>query len=378
MSLTIKRAASTATDPAIAVGEIFDGVHQPDAALTIFYCAPTYDRDALAAALVARFGADAPVIGCTSAGEIAPTGYLDGALTAVSLAGPGLRVHVERIDELRGFELERGHAAAANALAGLRAAGVAVDASTCFAFLLTDGLSLQEEALVSTLYHSLEGIQLCGGSAADGVTFGATYLYQGGAFHTDCAVLAMVRSPAPFRVFKTEHFVPGSEKMVVTGADPARRVVHEINGEPAVAEYARMVGVDVSELTPLVFATHPVVVTLGGTCFVRSIQKVNDDGSLPFFCAIDEGIVLTVARGVDMSRNLEDAFAQVAREIGPPEVVLGCDCILRYLETSEKQSRDRISAIMAANNVVGFATYGEQYNAMHVNQTFTGVAIGRA
>jgi signal transduction histidine kinase len=27
--------------------------------------------------------------------------------------------------------------------------------------------------------------------------------------------------------------------------------------------------------------------------------------------------------------------------------------------------------------VIGFATYGEQYNAMHVNQTFTGVAIGQ-
>jgi hypothetical protein len=26
--------------------------------------------------------------------------------------------------------------------------------------------------------------------------------------------------------------------------------------------------------------------------------------------------------------------------------------------------------------VVGFSTYGEQYNGIHVNQTFTGVAIG--
>jgi hypothetical protein len=28
--------------------------------------------------------------------------------------------------------------------------------------------------------------------------------------------------------------------------------------------------------------------------------------------------------------------------------------------------------------VVGFSTYGEQYRSMHVNQTFTGVAIGKA
>ena len=27
--------------------------------------------------------------------------------------------------------------------------------------------------------------------------------------------------------------------------------------------------------------------------------------------------------------------------------------------------------------MVGFSTYGEQFGAMHVNQTFTGIAIGR-
>ena len=32
--------------------------------------------------------------------------------------------------------------------------------------------------------------------------------------------------------------------MVVTGADPARRIVTEINAEPAALEYARMVGLD--------------------------------------------------------------------------------------------------------------------------------------
>jgi hypothetical protein len=28
--------------------------------------------------------------------------------------------------------------------------------------------------------------------------------------------------------------------------------------------------------------------------------------------------------------------------------------------------------------VIGFSSYGEQYRGMHVNQTFTGIAIGGA
>ncbi len=257
----------------------------------------------------------------------------------------------------------------------MRAHGVVPSGATCFGFLLTDGLAGQEELLVSTLYGALDGIQLVGGSAGDGTRFGATHLYHRGAFHTDCALFSLIATPAAFRVFKTEHFSPSTKKMVVTGAEPARRIVTEINGEPAAREYGRMVGLAVDKLTPMIFAAHPVVVSVGGQYYVRSIQKVNDDESLSFFCAIDEGIVLTVAEGGDIVRNLEGAFAQVERELGPPALVLGCDCILRSIEIGQRGVRERIGAIFAANNVVGFATYGEQYNAMHVNQTFTGVAI---
>jgi hypothetical protein len=341
MSLRIKRAASSATDPVAAVDEVYAGVHQAAAALTIFYCSPRYDLPALAAALVARFGADAPLIGCTTTAEITPTGYREGSLTAVSLAAADLAVDIERIDALHAFELEQGASAAQRARGALMADGGHVDASNTFAFLLADGLASQEEALVTSIYHALGGIQLCGGSAGDGVRFEQTHLYHRGRFHTDCALLTLVRSPAEFRVFKTEHFVPASEKMVVTGADPARRVVTEINGEPAARRVRAPGRPRGRQADPLVFATHPVVVTLGGSVFVRSIQKVNDDGSLTFFCAIDEGIVLTVARGVDMVENLETRSPRVAREIGPPALVLGCDCILRYLEIERASAAAR-------------------------------------
>lgn len=166
--------------------------------------------------------------------------------------------------------------------------------------------------------------------------------------------------------------------MVVTKADPSRRIVTEVNGEPAGREYAQMVGLEVDKLTPMIFSAHPVVVRIGGQNYVRSIQKVNEDESLTFFCAIDEGIVLTVAQGVDLVQNLEELFARLHQKLGTPQLVLGCDCILRNLEMGRRDLKDRVGAILAANNVIGFSTYGEQFNAMHVNQTFTGVAIGTA
>ena len=78
-----------------------------------------------------------------------------------------------------------------------------------------------------------------------------------------------------------------------------------------------MISMEVSGLTALIFATHPVVVRIGGQYFVRSVAFVAEDESLQFFCAIDEeGVVLTIAKGVDMVENLQQAFMKSA----PPSV----------------------------------------------------------
>ena len=58
-----------------------------------------------------------------------------------------------------------------------------------------------------------------------------------------------------------------------------------------------------------------------------------------------------------------------------PEAIIGCDCILRRLEAQHTQGLREMSRLMARHRVVGFSTYGEQFHAVHVNQTFTGVAI---
>lgn len=374
-ALRVRRGSSTSPDPSVAAAELHAAIGADDARLVILYASPSYDLARLGAELRERFGT-AAVIGCTTAGEITPQGYLSDALTGVSLAGEGLEVRTARIDGLHELQMSRGGAVAFELRGALEAGGQATSGRDCFAFLLADGLRMQEESLVASLHGNLGDIPLFGGSAGDGVRFGQTFLYHDGEFRTDCALVTLVRCPSPFEVFKTEHFVAGSERMVVTGADPANRVVTEINGLPAGREYARVVGLDVDALTPFVFAAHPVVVRVGGQLFVRSIQKVNEDESLTFFCAIDEGIVLTVAKGVDMVQNLEHAFDAVRARLGPPAVVLGCDCILRRIEAEQTGVKARIGEILAANHVVGFATYGEQFNGMHVNQTFTGVAIG--
>lgn len=374
-ALRVRKGTSSATDPALAANELHDLIWQPGISLALFYCSAEYDRDALAAELNNRFQG-VHLIGCTTGGEIGPDGYLSGTLTGVSIASDDFTVVTRRIDQLRNFTFAEGEDLGRGLLSDLAAAGREPAGTNTFGFLLIDGLSAQEEAVVSALYRSMGDVQLFGGSAGDGERFERTHVYHDGAFHTDAAIFSLVHTNAPFTVFKTQHFVKTEQKMVITKADPATRIVSEINGEPAAPEYARLIGLSVGDLNHMVFATHPLVVRVGGRDYVRAVMMANDDQTLLFACAIDQGIVLTIAEPVDMIEDLERTFAKVVEKVGPPQLILGCDCLLRSIEMSHKGIREEVSRIMMENNVVGFATYGEQFNAMHVNQTFTGVALG--
>lgn len=375
--LPISIGVSRATSPSASAEEFYRSCHRPNLDVVLFFCSPQYDLKALARELRRRFGST-PLVGCTTAGEITPFGYIDGSITGIGLTAPDFITVSELIRDLRHFTINDGDKLVQSALSRLDSRVRDRPQGTTFAFLMIDGTSRQEERVISALYGALGEIPLLGGSAGDDLSFRHTYIFKDGAFYEHGAVLLLVHTRHPFRPFKTEHFQSTDKKMVVTAADSDRRVVRELNAEPAAQEYARVIGQKRRDLNPVVFAAHPLIVRVGGEYHVRSIQQANADGSLSFFCAIDEGIVLTVAKSGDIVADLESFMDEIHRQLGGLQVIIGCDCILRRLEIERKQVKGEISKILLENKVIGFSTYGEQYNSMHVNQSFTGVAIGYA
>lgn len=373
----IRRAQSCAVDARDAAREFHAAVVQADMALVIFFCSSAYDLDALAGEM-RRLFTGVQVVGCTTAGEIGPAGYHEHSLCGASFAASSFNAVSGCLDRLQQFKIAMGQPLAQELLHRLESQAPRANASNSFALLLIDGLSVREEPVTRALQNALGGLPLAGGSAADGLNFGITHVYFKGRFYADCALLVLVSTPLPFKLFKTQHFVATDEKMVVTEADAARRIVKKINGLPAAHEYARILGLELSDLKPSCFAAHPVMVVIDGTNYVRSIQKANPDGSLTFFCAIESGLVFRLAKGVDLLENLTQAFDRVRAEIGPPQLVLGCDCVLRKLEISQSQLIDSVGEVLRHNQVIGFNTYGEQFQGVHVNQTFVGIAIGTA
>ncbi len=211
------------------------------------------------------------VVGCTTAGEIGPAGYRDHSIGGASFPARSFIAVSGLIPRLHEFERSAGQAFAQAQMQKLESQAPQAAARNTFALLLIDGLSEREEVVTRTLQNALGDIPVVGGSAGDGLNFARTHVYFNGRFHTDAAVAVLVSTPRPFTIFKIQHFVPTNERLVVTEADAAHRVVREINGLPAAEEYARVIGADPLSLQPTRFASSPVVVLLDGGNYVRSI-----------------------------------------------------------------------------------------------------------
>jgi hypothetical protein len=342
----------------------------------IIFFSTEHDHNVLISEFTAAFP-DTPVSGCSTAGEVGPLGMMQGGIVLIAFPESGFRVLSEVIPGIDQGGVERASEIARRLKTQIILGSARSARDNVFALVLIDGLSNKEEALVAAIHWSLDDIELVGGSAGDGLAFQRTALIHRNTPVRGGAILFVIESAAPFAVFKTQNFEPTPIKLVVTAADAENRIVYELNAEPAAREYAAAIGLQPNDLGPFSFASYPLVVKVGGDYYCRSIRNMNPDGSLSFFCAIDEGLVFTVARPRDMVRSTQDTLERLDSQLGGTDFVLGFDCILRRLDAEGRQVRHKVEELYQRFGVTGFHTYGEQFNGMHLNQTLTGIAFGK-
>lgn len=311
------------------------------------------------------------VFGCTSGGQITPQGYEDNALLLVAFPREHFRCSSTLFHPLKPVSIEETALKAKTLMERFRKSAN----WHRFALTFADGLSKQEDILVAALEAGLGDTPIFGGSAGRGLAFDVTYVLHGGAFHENAALLLIVETDLAFESIEFDHFMPTDQQLVVTEAHPEDRVVHEINGTPAAEEYARLVGYDIADLSPRVFAENPVLVRNLGNWHVRAIQQVLEDGSLAFLSAIENGLVLTLGRGKEIIETMEAELDVRGPNGEAPDFVLGFDCVLRRLEIEQKALTNAASQVLRHHHVLGFNTYGEQHCGIHMNQTFVGIAF---
>lgn len=364
---------------AIAADAVSEALADFDTApeIVFVFASTVQDPGGVVDALESRFPG-VPIAGCTTAGEQLGGVHATGSLVVLGVVESGVQWAVEQIQGL-GDQTDDSLGKVASKLfegAGIDPEELEPDKAVCMLFI--DGLQGAEERISAALADALEGVRLAGGSAGDDLKFEKTHVFGPEGALSDAATLVMARSTdgTPIRVLKHQHFTSTPTSLVVTKAEG--RVVHEFDGLPAIEAYAEALGLQPSEVTGEVTFMNPVTFACNGELYVRSIHSVADDGSIAFYCAVEEGMVLEIGGHADMcdalKGDLVDGFA------GAPELVVGFNCILRALEATGKELHDDLGKLFDEQipGLVGFDTYGEQLNRLHINQTLVAVGFGRA
>jgi len=276
-------------DTTLALRETVAQIKQPDIAFIMLFCSVNHDLDALSRGLTDAFSG-IPVIGCTTAGEIGPLGHTSGGMVAASFPSAE-------------FTLSSAAFTDAQARDGHSMRAIVADAKSRmgtlprrFAILFVEGLSGMEEIISQACQSEFGEIPVLGGSSGDDERYSATYVLHEGSFRLGQTAIAAISTTHSIRPFQMRPFFSAGDPLVITEADPRRRVIVEINGHPASHEYARVLGVDPAALTPERFANAPLIARINGVDFARAIRSANADGSLTLYCAIDQGLVLRVGR----------------------------------------------------------------------------------
>lgn len=362
---------STTHELKAAVHDIQKQAASVKPALVLYFASSSFDQPGLAREIQGLFPS-APVIGCSTAGEIVSGRMLKGSVVVMAIEQDVIAaLAIEVVDKV-GTE-NRIPQALGNFEQHFGVPVSAMDPSQYIGLILVDGLSGAEERLMDKL-GDLTNVFFVGGSAGDDLKFRSTCVCTGGRAYEDAAILVLIRPAAKFDIIKTQSFADLGKTLTATRVDTASRKVLEFDGKPAVQAYAEALGVRPEELEDR-FMSNPLGLMVDGEPFVRSPQKT-DGTSVVFYCNILKGMELNILESMDIVKDTKAVIDKKAAELGNVLGIINFHCILRTLELERKGQANAYGKIFERIPTIGFSTYGEEYLG-HINQTSTMIVFYR-
>lgn len=372
-----RRASVPATTPDQLAAGLAGALAPGPGELVIAFVSSDVEPEAAARALAEAL-APAAVIGCTSERELDGR-TLEGAAVAVALAPPQIRFGVGVAERLTGAPLGAGRAAVTDAAAMLGRGADELDPTIHVGVTLVDGNSGGAEGFCLGSAACAPRIGIVGASSSQALGRPPTSgIFAGGRVLRDAGLVLLLETDRRFAVVMSEHMQPTARRVVVTGADPAHRIITELDGFPAAARYHELL-CEVGASGPLdnrLAAAYPFATYVGDRPYVRSIREVRGD-HLHLAAAVDEGAVLRIMQATDLVGCTASALDDVTRQVGELELLLTFSCVARALEAERAGVVEALDRTYANVPMTGFHSFGEQVGPLLVNHTLVGLALGR-
>ncbi|HYH28084.1 MAG TPA: FIST N-terminal domain-containing protein, partial [Actinomycetota bacterium] len=164
-----------------------------DPRLLVVFCSDAYDLEALSTGIRSA-APGVPLIGCSTAGEIATGGPAETSVVVTALGGPGFTVHTKLATEVSSRLRDAGAEVATPVLD-------IVDRPYKVLMLLTDGLAGDQQEIVRGAYSVVGGaVPLVGGCAGDDLKMVGTRQLFDDRVLEDAIVAAAIGSDAPLGI----------------------------------------------------------------------------------------------------------------------------------------------------------------------------------
>ena len=354
-----------------------------DGRLIVVFASESHDLGALLGG-IRRHTGDIPLIGCSTAGEIASDGPGDAGVVVVALGGPGFvaRTAVSRAVSTRLRDAGAEIAACAGDEPGHPHQAL---------LLLTDGLAGDQTEVVRGAYSVMgAATPLVGGCAGDDLHMKRTRQLFDGEVLDDSVVGAWLASDAPLGIGVQHGWARVGEPMLVTGSEGSK--VFTLDDQPALDVYLeRLKPPAEAHGSPAEFTqfalTHPLGLSRRSGEEVRFVAGADlEDRSLNCIAAVPQGALVWMMEGDDDSvLAATDAACREALSALDGHAPLGMltfDCIARrgvLGDAGIKREVNRIAEHAQGGPVAGFYTYGEiarthGVNGFH-NQTLVVLAL---
>jgi hypothetical protein len=215
-----------------------------------------------------------------------------------------------------------------------------------------------------------------GGAAADELTFTETLVGHNDHLSGDGAVVAVLKMNVPFFYNHYVHYKPTNKEFLITQADPEKRIVWEIDNQPAANFYAKALNVSGPEdIEHIHFSRNPLGVVIGDTVYTRSPNAVIDGKGLQVYCFIEAGTKMHLLQQGNIIENARHALAEAHQFLPTVKGAILFNCVLRYLEMKEDNTMEAFHNVFSELPYIGFNTYGEELFTHH-NQTLSALFIG--
>jgi FIST N domain./FIST C domain. len=316
------------------------------------------------------------VIGASTFGSFSKHGFCRSGLNIAALSD-GIRVSAGLMREIT---RNTGNLYRDEILGALDKIGLddCSEENTC-CFVLNPAGTSCEEIVLDTLMKTLRNLNIpvVGGSSSSEVCLYGEVSLNGSVFLNSSIYTMIHLDKGVINIALENIFRPMGREYLVTKADPEKRILYELDGEPAYDILCRDLNVSGEGLNAAL-AKHPFGRIPKGNLFINEIEKINDDRSISTYCRILDQSRLVLLEPCELTPTMDKTWTEIHEKMSSIDFSIVINCYSRtqmYLNNGwMEEFTGRMNREMGPYE--GFTTHGELLGDFLLNLSLLVISFG--